>query len=158
MKTIWMVMLSMLTLFAKAQVANTPDNHRFSAQVGIGNLFLYGNIWAATEYVVLDRDQLDVFIRASAAGYAMWEETGRFFTGQVGVITGADKHHLEGGLGGYYAEEIYRTTPHATTLFFDVPISATLGWRIQKPGGRYIFRLGASIPEMIYVGFGMRFF
>ena len=64
-------------------------------------------------------------------------------------LSGANKHHLELGAGPRYVIN--------GGLQGYLPFAATIGWRIQEPGGNFIFRMGVSWPEAVYIGLGFSF-
>lgn len=71
--------------------------------------------------------------------------------GQYGILTGCKNHHLELGIGpNLQLVNILTGKPY-------LPITSTVGWRVQKPEGNFIFRTGLSWPEGIYLGFGYSF-
>lgn len=115
--------------------------------VGIGGLYL-----TATGYyerIITQNNKISSFIKAGVGGYALWGVGGQFILAQFGILTGIKKHHLELGAGPNYFIN--------GDLQGDLPFTATIGWRIQKPGGKSIFRMGASWPEAIYIGIGISF-
>jgi len=61
-----------------------------------------------------------------------------------GFFTGSKKSHFEMTLGAI-------TFPISD--WFTLP-SATLGYRLQKIGGGFVFRTGVGFPEILYVSFG----
>ncbi len=70
---------------------------------------------------------------------------------QYGILTGSKSNHLELGIGPNL--EIVKTLTKKLYL----PITSTIGWRIQKPGGHFILRTGISWPEGTYFGFCVSF-
>jgi uncharacterized protein (UPF0264 family) len=65
-------------------------------------------------------------------------------------LTGVKKHHLEIGAGpAYFISGDLKKG--------EQPITATIGWRNQKPGDNFMFRMGASWPEALYISLGVSF-
>lgn len=90
------------------------------------------------------------FVKVGFGGEAHWRVGGVFVLTQNGLLTGAKKHHLEANIGPNYFIN--------GDLQGDfIPLSGALGWRIQEPGGNFIFRMGAAWPEAGYVGLGFSF-
>jgi hypothetical protein len=115
--------------------------------VGIGGLYL-----TATGYyerIITQNNKISSFVKAGVGGYALWGIGGQYILAQYGILTGAKKHHLELGVGPNYFLN--------GDLQGELPFTATLGWRIQKPRGKFIFRMGGSWPEAVYIGIGASF-
>ena len=64
-------------------------------------------------------------------------------------MSGIDTYHLEMGYGIAYSS-------HYDDTFGLMPV-AHVGFRFQKPGGFFIFRIGAGIPEGVYASMGVNF-
>jgi len=129
-----------------------PSKTELNKNALYGNIGIGGFYLTATGYyerIVTQGVKISTFIKAGVGGYSLWLESGQFILAQYGILTGKKKHHLEIGAGPNYVinGDLQRTPP----------ITATVGWRIQKPGGNFIFRMGASWPEAIYVGLGISF-
>lgn len=94
--------------------------------------------------------------RSALSGAFGWEVEGypSFYALSVSGLTGKGKNHLEFGFGvarGQFAEKIY------CCLNGDWDIYPNLGYRFQKPGGRFVFRVGASHPRYTYISAGYAF-
>lgn len=95
--------------------------------------------------------RLSSFIKIGAGAYALpgSGSGGQYILAQYGLLTGSKKHHLEMGIGpNLFLNGEWRD---------NAPFTATIGWRIQRPFDNYIFRIGASWPEGIYIGIGFSF-
>lgn len=79
--------------------------------------------------------------------------SGGYTMAQVGILTGASKHHFEISAGGTIASPKvgYGDSP------LGFPYAANIGWRIQDPNKKFIFRLGVGVPEPLYFGLGFSF-
>lgn len=82
---------------------------------------------------------------------AFWESSGWFTMATYTSLTGKGSNHLEVGLGAMYAEY---TEEEAEAILLP---AGNLGYRFQKPDGRFIFRTGVGFPEAIYISFGFSF-
>ncbi|PZE17691.1 hypothetical protein DNU06_07630 [Putridiphycobacter roseus] len=127
------------------------NKNALSTNIGIGGLY-----FTATGYYerLLQQNKwqknISSFVKFGYGAEAHWGGGGMYMLAQYGIFTGAKIHHLEistgpnffisGDLKGDFA-----------------PWSAALGWRVQKPGGNFIFRMGAAWPEAIYTGLGVSF-
>jgi hypothetical protein len=115
--------------------------------VGIGGLY-----FTATGYyerMMTQNSKVLSFVKVGFGGYSTWGDEGNYILGQFGVLSGANKHHLELGAGPRYVIN--------GGLQGYLPFAATIGWRIQEPGGNFIFRMGVSWPEAVYIGLGFSF-
>ena len=90
----------------------------------------------------------NTFARAGYGGYAiLLGSPGSLVLVEGGILTGVDKSHFEAAIGMSYfmeKEDNRYLTP-----------AVSFGYRLQKPGGRFIFRTGLGYPEGLYVGFGV---
>lgn len=83
------------------------------------------------------------------------------------LLTGKKMHHMEFTAGGrlffdrvgWYDQREYQVDPYATKSdFLTLTPSVTLGYRYQKPGGSYVFRVGSGFPvHMFYISLGFAF-
>ncbi|MGC9341331.1 MAG: hypothetical protein ACP5E3_01375 [Bacteroidales bacterium] len=84
------------------------------------------------------------FVKGGFGGYAN-RKGWTYLMLQYGILTGSSANHLELGAGLVYY------------FIGDSPLSGTIGYRYQKPGGDFIFRTGISRPEVLYVSIGVAF-
>lgn len=149
------LLLLLLVLFSGSinsvfgQVENSQET-AFNKNSVYGNVGVAGLYFTATGYyerLVAQNSDISSFVKFGIGSYALWGEGGQYILAQYGILTGAKKHHLEIGAG--------LNTFLSGDLEGDfLPLSGTIGWRIQKPGGNFIFRTGLSFPEAAYIGFG----
>ena len=99
--------------------------------------------------MITQNSKISSFVKIGTGGYALWGIGGQYILAQYGILIGAKKHHLELGAGPNYFI--------SGDLVGELPFTTTLGWRIQKSGGNFIFRMGASLPEAVYIGLGVSF-
>ena len=154
MKTILLITITILlssTRIVYSQKESIKDagfyKNAIYGNVGIGGLYL-----TATGYyerMMTQNSKFLSFVKVGFGGYSTWGDEGNYILGQFGVLSGANKHHLELGAGPRYV--INRGMQGY------LPFAATIGWRIQKPGGKFIFRMGVSWPEAVYIGLGFSF-
>ncbi len=90
-------------------------------------------------------------VRVGGGLMALWESSGWFAMSTYTSLTGKGNNHLEVGLGVMYAEY---TEEEAEAILL---LAGNVGYRFQKPNGRFIFRTGVGFPEAIYISFGFSF-
>ena len=130
-----------------------PQEKIFNKNTIYGSIGSGGLYFSATGYyerIITQNDKISSFVKAGYGGYSTWGGGAQYVIAQYGILTGSKKHHLEIGAGpGYFINN--------GPDLVDIPISATIGWRIQNPSSNFIFRTGASLPEALYVGIGFSF-
>lgn len=109
------------------------------------------------ERIILEKEKTAYFGKVGYGHYNEWEGSGQFYLLQAGVLMGVKdigirRSHLELGLGVAQLDGWNNKVPYNSRHF-----AFSIGWRIQKPGSRFIFRTGVSLPETIYVGVGLAF-
>lgn len=116
---------------------------------GVYNINLERTLWDTKGFIKN--------IRARFGGgewvMASWGDEGRegtHFIGTMNALTGYRIFHLELNLGIAYFHD--KTNDEN----FVLPVSA-LGFRLQEPGGYFIFRLGGGYPETFYLSLGVAF-
>ena len=143
-------MLMTNPIFAQGEPGTQLRKH--SIQGSVGTLGVYFSAIGTYEYIFWQnkKTHLATFARAGYGGYAVLLATGggvALFEG--GILTGASKSHFEAAIGLSYfmpKDENEFTAP-----------AASVGYRLQKPGGHFIFRTGLGYPEALYVGLGVAF-
>ena len=110
-----------------------------------------------------------VGVRFGSGYWATWGSTGPHVILTPVFLSGTGKHHFESSIGGtllydqssyeigvsnaeYFGEQI----PSRTQYMIFAP-AGTLGYRFQKPDGKFIFRTGAGFPDIVYISFGASF-
>ena len=152
MKTLMIVIFTAtLTAFpAKAQDMNLKKNAIYG-NVGVGGFYFTAT--AYYERIIqqnLWNKNIAYFIKGGIGAEAHWGVGGPYILGQFGIITGAKTNHLEISAG----PNIFLSGDLQGDF---LPLSAALGWRVQKPNGKAMFRMGAAWPEAVYIGFGFSF-
>ncbi len=128
-------------------------NNAIYGSVGI-SLELIGESWfTATAYYERMfqgkalRSNMSSFVKVGVGSLAYWEDSSPYILGQYGILTGVKKHHLE--VSGGFVKSLDE---------YDIfPLSGSIGYRIQKPGGHFLFRTGVGWPEALYFGLGVSF-
>ncbi len=118
------------------------------SNVGIGPIYFTGTGYY--ERMLTQKNKISTFVKIGIGGYSIWGTGGQYLLAQYGIITGAKRHHFELGAGPAYflSGDLKEGEP---------PITATIGLRNQKPGGKFMFRMGISWPEALYFGLGVSF-
>lgn len=93
---------------------------------------------------------------------AAWGPTYQQFTVCPSWLFGKDKNHMELNLGvtvSYDFDGYRHSHPSSLTFFnyLEAFPAAYLGYRYQKPEGKFLFRVGIGFPEQIGVGVGWCF-
>ena len=123
----------------------------FNKNALLANIGIYGLNFSGTAYyerLLTQNNNRLSFAKVGVGSYEVFfGHGGSYILAQYGIFTGVKKHHFELGAGYvHYFNGEYKGT---------IPLTATMGWRIQKPGGRFMFRMGVSWPEGLYVGVGI---
>ncbi len=77
-----------------------------------------------------------------------------FYGLSVSGITGTGNNHLEVGVGLVHArdaDKIFQIVHNYLDLY------PSLGYRFQKPDGKFVFRAGVSNPRITYISVGYAF-
>lgn len=120
--------------------------------------FLHAGFNYYLERIIFEKGENAYFGKVGYGLYEEWEGSGQFYLVQAGFLSGNKdigirRNHLELGLGVALLDgENIDSGPRK-----GLQPSFTIGWRIQKPGGRFVFRTGVSYPETIYLGIGLAF-
>lgn len=94
------------------------------------------------------KSRTSTFLKIGLGSMAYWEGASSYVLAQYGLLTGVEKHHLEVSAGLVKSLDKY----------YDIfPLSGSIGYRIQKPKGHFIFRTGVGWPEALYFGLGASF-
>jgi len=111
-----------------------------------GSIAVYSTAIAFYERKLTQKRAVSTFLKFGAGPWWGLGDLGAVVNAQYGMLAGRKNHNLELSAGG--------------SLFIGsklIPLSATIGYRFQKPEAHFIFRIGASWPEAIYVGLGYSF-
>jgi len=141
------------TISAQTEKQNSTENKMFSNAIygSVG----FGGLWfTATGYYErmfqgnAQKSKIKTFVKAGYGGAAYWEGESAYILGQFGILTGVKSHHLEVSAG------LVKELDQHNVIF---PVSGSIGYRIQKPKGHFIFRTGVGYPEALYIGLGVSF-
>jgi len=123
----------------------------FGLVMGSGTIF-YERIFGKNS----SEDNLMFYAKIGMGMMATWDSDGNYVLGQIGMLTGNRSHHFESGIGmlhfykGFLVDD-YKGSPMGK-------ISASIGYRYQRPQGHFIFRTGVGWPEApCYVSLGISF-
>lgn len=137
---------------AEGGMAQGTQLRKHSIQGSVGTLGIIFSAIGSYEFIFWQhkRTHLATFARAGYGGYAiLLGSTGSLVLAEGGILTGVNKSHFEAAIGMSYfmeKEDNRYLTP-----------AVSFGYRLQKPGGRFIFRTGLGYPEALYVGLGVSF-
>lgn len=122
-----------------------------SIQGSVSTLLIYFSAYGTYEYIFWQnkKTHLAAFAKAGYGGFNFWGDLGGVVLFEGGILTGANKSHFEAAIGMRYL--IYRDSDS-----FGLP-ALSAGYRLQKPGGHFIFRTGLGFPDGVYIGFGVSF-
>jgi len=150
-KLLMLIMLSMFSInsaTAQQEKAHKPSLNRNSIYGTIGTGVYFYTATGYYERLIRQKSKNSSFIKVGLGGQLFWNS--KFLLVQYGIITGQNKHHFELGAGvSFYSKH--------SGLKGTLPINATLGWRIQNPGGNSLFRMGIAWPEAVFIGIGLAF-
>lgn len=146
----------MLLLSGQISIAQEnipPQYDAFRKNTFHGGLGFGGLIVTATlnyERMVtqhLDKKVSATFVKVGFGTYGSIDGSGQYLIPQYGFLTGSKANHLEVSVGPNF------------TLNGDLnlPVSANVGYRRQKPGKPFLIRTGVALPEAIYFGMGLSF-
>lgn len=154
----------------------TPELYKNAIYVSGGTLgatfgFINGSvermIWGNNHRIIQS-----VFIRASIGKYKTGEVLSGFFhsskyiltsyLGTMGVLIGREKSYAEFGFGIAYSDGTETVTSGWTGNinnrdYTELTPALNLGYRYQKPGDNFLFRIGIGYPELYYIGLGICF-
>ena len=90
------------------------------------------------------------WLRIGGGKWATWEIEGLHFVSTIAALTGSKNNHLELSAGITILNDNYENEN-------SVYPAGNIGYRYQKPEGRFVFRTGFSFPETLYVSLGTSF-
>lgn len=166
---------------ASAQLDTNPSVFKYSNTI-YGTAAL-GGLWGTFNlnyerqlYVNKTKLFKSVGIRAGGGYWSTWGSTGPHFILTPTFLSGTGKHHFESSIGvtALYDKLSYdisvsnynyvvgtgnldNEVPPSIFDYIGIYPAGTLGYRFQKPEGRFIFRTGAGFPDVVYVSFGVVF-
>ncbi|WP_018478449.1 hypothetical protein [Pontibacter roseus] len=152
--------------------SEAPGLKKNAVHATLGTIGLMGAYTFSYDRNVIEFDKgvlQGIWARAGAGGWASWTSGGPYQSVTVGVLTGRKSSHVEFHAGAArmfdrsaYDDEkdlrdYYADPKPAKSEFTDIRAVGSLGYRYQKPGGHFLFRVGAGFPETAYVGLGIAF-
>jgi len=143
-------LLLFLSIHKATAQENTFNKNLIHTSIGSGGLYFSATVYydRIIKQKMWNRN-ITSFIRVGYGSAVYYGSESSYLLTQYGILTGVKKHHLEVSVGPAYFTN--------RNLLGDYSPTAALGWRYQKPGGNFIFRLGIAVPEAIYLGLGIAF-
>lgn len=128
------------------------------ATIGMNPEEFYGTLMANYERQVIEFQSTfpgSLWVRVGAGPWVWWTGNGINFVSTISLLTGKKAVHLETGFGALltYNPDVRNFAP----LLNDNYLAANIGFRYQKPAGKFIFRTGIGWPEFLYLSFGYSF-
>ncbi len=148
------VLIIVANFFANAQEEKT-DSIKINLNQNSIN-FSYGIASAHLSYEKLYKGKGNVFggrnstiVDFGLGGVAHWEGYSPYIISRYGILTGSGSRHFEAKAGACF---FWAGDAQGILL-----PSASIGYRKQKPGSRFIFRTGIGFPDLLYVSWGVSF-
>lgn len=155
MKTIATIfnLILVTVLFGQEHVAeNREITFNKNAVHGIAGIGLYVGVTAGYyERIVWQRNRWAVYARGGYGAYTGgWGggSTENYALVQMGTLIGGKSSHLEMAMGFMIGSSVDGE---------EFPLTGNLNYRLQKPNGRFLFRIGVGWPELLFVGTGITF-
>ena len=121
--------------------------------VNASPLILNNTINVNYERILIGNENISAFAKVGIGGFINIYGSGGYTMTQIGLVTEGNKHHFEISAGRIieYPKIGYSDRP------IGYPYAANIGWRIQEPNKKFIFKLGVGLPEFLYFGLGFSF-
>jgi len=124
--------------------------------VSVGMLNEAGIIGIEYERILIGGNNNSYFKLLIRPGVAMVFQTGGFFSIYIaqthwlygGFLTGKKNSHMEIAIG---------YVSFSDSGFYDSNLGFELGYRFQKPGEKFLFRIGSGMPTILFVSIGISF-
>jgi hypothetical protein len=144
MKTICIVtsFLCSTLLFGQEKIQSTKFENKNSVQLDLGG---HGMLYSLNyERVIFNRDR---FKTAAQVGFSYYPPSANFIDlwlpVSINEIISFGKHHLEVGIGIVPTRSSLRNIPYVSDEWvWSTFLSARIGYRYQKPDGKFLFRAG----------------
>jgi hypothetical protein len=139
--------------FAQSNSLNSPEPFKKNSINGnLGYAFYGYSLFGKYERLLTQNTWGKAITTFGTVGYGIVEgmgPSGELITAHLGFFTGRRNNHFELSMGPSYGF----TGEFKTKVEFTM----NMGWRYQKPGKRFIWRIGLSYPEALYFGTGFAF-
>lgn len=122
------------------------NKNSINLSYGIASVhFSYERLWQGKVFGSKNSTIVDFGL----GGLAHWEGYSPYIISRFGILTGSGSRHFEAKAGAcfFWAGDVQGIL---------LP-SASIGYRKQKPGSRFIFRTGIGFPDFLYVSWGYSF-
>ncbi len=134
------------------EVSNTHAFYKNSLQGTIGFAGVYAAATSNYERLLSQPSDKWItanFLRFGIGAYGVWGGYGNYTYLQYGFFTGKKASHFEFSIGPNIGfNEVDSEVPF---------VSASTGYRMQKPGKHFMLRAGVGLPESLYFGLGWSF-
>jgi hypothetical protein len=110
-----------------------------------------------------------LWVKVGTGGWGVWSSGGPYQSLMLGILTGARSSHFELNFGivrmvnkstyerDKYTSDFYSEPAPSKSSYTHIRPAGSVGYRYQKPGGRFLFRTGIGYPETLYLGLGTAF-
>jgi hypothetical protein len=119
---------------------------------------MYGNITGNYERILVAFPKSfiqSIQMRVGAGPWVAWMSDGVNFFSVMSLLMGRSNSHIETGMGVLFT--YHPDTKQWAPIVNDRHIAGNIGYRYQKPGGWFVFRVGLGWPEGIYLSLGYCF-
>jgi len=125
------------------------DNNAIYGNLGIGGMWFTATAYYERMFTInAEKSTVSGFLQGGYGGVAYWANSSPYILGRFVILTGVKKHHLEASAGIVKFLGDYLEKP---------TLSGAIGYRMQKPDGHFIYRMGGGFPEGFYIGIGICF-
>lgn len=134
---------------------------------GVGSVGLIAGYNVNYERLIVPIKMGQLWARATAGGWAIWTSSGPYQATSLVLLTGLRSNHFElhAGMSRMLDRQSYEDAQDMSRHFSEpLPSKSSytyfravggIGYRYQKPSGRFIFRTGVAYPETVYLGLGV---
>ena len=154
-----------------SSVNNPASKNAVYGSVGFGGLYLIVNANYERLISISDKKSLrQVSARLALGKWALWADSGSSYLLGVNSVWGRNNNHFEAMIGAValfekssykisvsnanYPYPGYDRVPTRLEYTMFLP-AAGIGYRFQRPDGKFISRTGIGWPEALYVSFGI---
>lgn len=176
MKKITLLVVSILFSCAMVFSQKNTNQSVFENQNSIYGTVALGGLWGTLninyerQITTTNNRIFKTFgIRFGGGYWSTWGSTGSHYIITPTFLSGTGNNHFESAIGAtlLYDKDSYdigvSNANHggypipSRAEYMDIYPAGTLGYRYQKPNGKFIFRAGAGFPDVVYISFGAAF-